>query len=278
MSYWVAGAIIVGSTVAGGATGNALTNKATPGKTDLHTPLDIGKIISDARVNAEQNLANSQSLEAKYLPGTALLRAQSDRALSDQLTGNTDAVKARNGLLGQLGSANPLLKESASSILASLRQGGKLDPETQNAVMRGALQQSGTAGISGSGAARGLAARDLGLTSLSLLTQRQQAAQQAGATMSSDLIGRTSALNGAISSDVSRVGGIAGLIDARAMPESGLSAGTIADLNVAEMNASDQAAANAAQLKAQARRDKINSILGFATLGGKIGGSIAGAG
>jgi len=56
--------------------------------------------------------------------------------------------------------------------------GGAIDPETQNAVVRGALQSAGTSGILGSRAGTGLVARDLGLTSMDLERQRQQQANQ----------------------------------------------------------------------------------------------------
>jgi hypothetical protein len=262
---------LAGSALAGGLLGNALTNKATPSASELHTPLDINKIISDARVNAEANLAKSLELEGKYLPGTAQLRSQADFELSKQLTGNTPAMQARNSLLSSLGEANPALKESAASILASLRRGGRLDPETQNAVVRGALQSAGAAGIAGSGASRGLVARDLGLTSLSLLTARQQAALGAGSALSNDLASRMGLATGAVNADTARVGSLASLIDARALPESGLSPGSIADLYVAENNAADQAKANAAQLKMAQRQAKLNAILGFSTLGATLG-------
>lgn len=271
---WVAVGVI-GGAVVGGVAGNALTNKASPA--GLHTPLDIQGIIADARKNAEANLSNSLALEQKYLPGTASLRKSTDTALTDQLTGNTNTLKARDSLLPQLTDANPLLKESSTSILNQLKLGGKLDPETQNAVVRGALQAGGTAGITGSGAGRGLVARDLGLTSLNLLNQRQQAAQQAGSLLSSDLLSRSSALNAYSSADANRTLGISSLIDQRAMPESGLSANSIADLYVAENNAADKARLEEAKLKAAARQSKINAILGFASLGANIGGKVAGA-
>lgn len=270
--------IVAGAAVAGGLAGNALTNKGTPSASELHKPLDIDKIISDARTNAEATLKDSLGLEAKYLPGTTALRGQADTAMSAQLSGNTSAIKARDSILGSLGEANPLLKDSAASILASLKRGGKLDPETQNAVMRGALQNAGSAGIAGSGAGRGLVARDLGLTSLSLLTARQQAAQAAGTALSSDLLGRTNAVTGAVNSDTSRIGGLTGIIDSRALPESGLSANSIADLYVSESNATDQAKSAAAQLASAQRQAKINAILGFASFGAKTTAGAMGGG
>lgn len=271
---WVAVGVI-GGAVIGGATGNALSNQAGP---DGRVALDINKVISDARTNAETNLKGSLDLESKYLPGTAKLRGQADTALADQLSGNTAVLKARNTALSGMAEANPLLKESSTSILESLRRGGKLDPETQNAVMRGALQQGGTAGISGSGAARGLAARDLGLTSLSLLTQRQQLASQSGSALSADAAARAGALTNAGNSDLARTAGIASLLDSRALPEYGLSANSIADMQVAENNAQNQYTLDKKKIEIAQRQQKINAILGFAGLGASMGGKIAGAG
>jgi hypothetical protein len=141
--------------------------------------------------------------------------------------------------------------------------------------MQAALQKGGMAGISGSGAARGLVARDLGLTSLGLEQQRIAQAQQAGQTMADlrlkDMAMRGTITGNAAAADATRFLSISQLMDARAYPESGLNPASIANLYIADNNARNQLATNAAAITNSARNANMQAMLGF-------GSQVAGGG
>ena len=257
---WVA----IGSAVVGaGASIYSANKNAKSAAAAKGTPLDINKLITDARTAAADNYKNSIALEQQYNPAQAALRSYSNLALRDGLSGNTSAMRARDSLLSGLGEENKLLAESADSILQSLRLGSKLSAETQNAVTRAALQTGGQAGLSGSFAGRGLVARDLGLTSLALEQQRQQQALQAGQLLSAESLGRFNALSNASIADANRIGLLSDIIDARALPESGLSPGSIADVTTGQSNAQNQSNAAYQASLAGNRNATLNSLLGF---------------
>lgn len=69
--------------------------------------------------------------------------------------------------------ANQLQKNTYQSILDQLSLGSQLPPDVQQQVIQNALQGSSTSGFGVSPGGRGLVAKDLGLTSLDLLNQRQ---------------------------------------------------------------------------------------------------------
>lgn len=289
---WVATAI-GGSAVLGA--GVSLLNKP---KTPTYQPLDISKIISESRTNAATTLAESKNLEQQYFPGTTILRNATDVSLGKLANQSTAGFQARNSLLEGLGgpiadasvSSNPLLQGAADRILGQLNLGGKLDAETQAAATRGALQGAGAAGISGSGAGRGLVARDLGLTSLALQNQRQQAALGAGNTLASlglqgeslklqDYLGRYNAAASAAGQDIQGTGLLAGLIDARQMPNAGLSSTDIANLYAGQNNAQNQMNASNAAINAQQKNQQLQALLGLGTTAASLyAGGAFGAG
>jgi hypothetical protein len=248
-----------------------------------YQPLDINKIISDARTQAAENYRQSFDLERQYNPQQAALREQGNAAIQSLLSGTTSGQKAYGRILddvvsGDIGAPNQALSESSDSILASLKLGGNLDAETQNAVVRSALQGAGAAGIAGSVAGRGLVARDIGLTSLQLLNARQQAALQAGQALSADesarrqfLLGRAGAGATAAATDASRILGATNVIDSRALPSAGLDPGAVASLYIADHNAKNQINATNTAIGNANRSNLIDSILGF-------GSTLAGAG
>ena len=294
--------------VIGGALGGlaGLFGSSSGSKAPAYQPLDLAKVISDARTNAASNYANSFSLEQQYNPQQAALRGTTNTALSNLASGNTVGLNARDSLLSDIGSpkvnvaglgsgsTNPLLSESTARIMQQLGLGGNLDAETQNAVMRGALQRGGTAGIAGSGAARGLAARDLGLTSLSLLNQRIGNAQAAGTNQAqlsmqgdqiklagqqlslNDYLQRLSGANTAAGQDIQSTGLLASIVDARALPESGLSPDAIASLYVGQNNAQNQVNATSAMINAQNRNSNLQALLGLGSLAKSYGGTKTG--
>lgn len=259
---------IGGSAVLGTAASLYSANKASKDLKAANKPIDIPKVIGEARTAALQNYTESMALESKYRPGTAALRGMTDDALADLFNGNTAGLKARDSLLGELmgsGGTNPLLEQSASRILGQLGLGGQLDPETQAVAMKAALEKGGAAGISGSGAGRGLVARDLGITSLQLMRQRQQDAANMGQMLYGNKLNTLNAVSGIAGQDVQRTGLLANLIDGRALPESGLSPGAIASLYTGDNNAQNQSRSDAAMISANGRNAAINSMLGLGT-------------
>lgn len=260
--------------VAGGIIGGVagLFGSKSSAKTPAYQPLDISKVITDARETARTNLAQSIALEQEFRPGTAALRKTTDKALGDLASGQTPGISSRDTLLDLMGNdiaSNPLLEESASRILSNLRLGGALGADVQQQAFKAALEKGGAAGISGSGAIRGLVARDLGLTSLGLENQRISQAQEAGKTMSAlrlqDLATRGSITGAAANFDLSRIGTLAGLIDSRYLPSSGLDPGAIASLYVAENNAINQTGMDAAAINQASRNANLSAMLGLGT-------------
>lgn len=247
---WIA---VVGTVVSAGVSAyGASQNRVAANKANdaaAKNRLNVGQVIDDARKQAEDNYATAIGLERRYDPSTAALRLSSNVNLNDILNGNTASLQARNRLLGDLGEANPLLKASTENILKQLRLGGKLDAETQAAVTKGALEAGGTAGISGSGAARGLVARDLGLTSLNLINSRNAAALQGGTALSADFATRFGLLGTTANSDNTTSIGIAQLLNSRALPNPGLDPGAVANLDIGVNNQEQQSIANRAQIQ-----------------------------
>lgn len=277
----------------GGAIGGVLGgiaglfgSKKPSSSAPAYQPLDISKVIEESRAAAKTNFANSIALEQQYRPGTAALRTTTDVALGQLASGYTPGFQARQSILDSLGGnygTNSLLEESANRILQNLRLGGALGADVQAQAVKAALEKGGAAGISGSGAARGLVARDLGLTSLGLEQQRIAQAQQAGQTMAQlnlqDLATRSGIALNAAGQDTARTGTLASIIDSRALPGSGLDPGSIAGLYVADNNARNQVNVNSAAISQQQRNSNLNSLLGFgsAVAGGgydKVFGSI----
>lgn len=275
----IGSAILPGvGTAVGGILGGLAGLFGGKSKKPAYQPLDISKVIAEARSAAETNYAQSYALEAKYRPGTAALRTTVDSALGDLAGNKTAGLSARDSLLKGLmadNGLNPLLVESSNRILGQLRLGGQLDAETQAAAMTAALSKGGAAGISGSGAARGLVARDLGLTSLSLQRQRQQDALSAGTTLQTNYLNALNAATSIAGQDIQKTGLIGSLIDARALPESGLSPGAIASLYVADNNAKNGVAATNATIDAYTRNSNLQALLGF---GSEAAGTIKSAG
>lgn len=263
-------ALAIGAVATAGATAyTASQNRIASNKANdliAKNGLNISNVIDTARQNAADNLAASVALERKLQPGTAALRLTADSGLQDLAVGHTAGLQARDALLQGITSTNPLLQASTDSILKQLRMGGKLDPETQAAVTKASLESGGSAGISGSGAGRGLVARDLGLTSLQLLTGRQNAALTGGQALSSDFASRLGLASSAAGLDSQNALNIAQLIDRRAMPDSGINSGSLVDLLVGQNNQQNQNTAN------RARIDVASNNADNAAFGQLIGG------
>lgn len=270
--------------VAGGLLG--LFSGGQSKKKATYQPLDIAKIISDSRAQAAENYRQSFELERQYNPQQAALRTDTNIALANLASGNTRGVQASYGLLdqamgGPIANAdagnNSLLEESASRILNNLKLGGALGADVQQQAVKAALERGGAAGISGSGAARGLVARDLGLTSMAVENQRIGQAQQAGAQQAQirlaqeqlrlqDFLGRSGIAQNVAAQDLQRTNLLAGIVDARALPESGLNPGALASLYVAENNARNQVGTTNSMIAQQQRNQDLNSLLGLGSL------------
>ncbi len=275
---FIAGAIIGSALIGvGGSMYAANQNKkAVQSAIDNQKQVDIGKLVADSRVNAEENLKKSLELEQTYLPGQAAVREATTQQLLTQLgsgaQGQRDDAMAR--LLGFIDQGRPsstptyegsaLFQSAADKILADLNLGGTLDAETQSAVVRGALSGGGRSGIIGSEAGRGLVARDLGLTSLQLQQARQQAALNAGNLQSQLGLQQVSLDQNAYSKylqalglgvdattgQLSQAASLYNLGNSQVLPESGLSSTDIANVTVGQTNAYNQNLMNAAGMRA----------------------------
>jgi hypothetical protein len=269
MSFFAAGsalAVGLGATAGGVAAtaaglgasylGSKAVNKLTSGSSSgsvgslPNSQLDIDKIITDARTTAAENYKNSLALERANNPGQAAFREAATQAAV--------ASAERPSYTGSP-TTNSLLNESAESILSQLRLGSALPADVQAQVTRAALSKAGQAGLAGSFAGRGLVAQDIGTTSLALQQQRQAQALQAGSVLDQlglarDQASRTGALQ------------LKTLADSFALPESGLSPGSIASLYVGNNNVANQTAQNQFlidQQNANNRNAQINQLLGF---------------
>lgn len=281
--FLAAGSALAG--VVGGLMSANAAKKAANEAMSKQKTVDIGKLVADARANSEANLAKSLELEKKYLPGTAQLREATTTGLLEEVggAGKVRRDEALNRLLGFTPASatptyegSPLFKAATDRIAADLALGGKLDPETQAAVVRGALSGAGRSGIIGSQAGRGLTARDLGLTSLQLQQARQGAALEAGKAQSQ--LGLSQAQLGLSAADqllrslgmgveatgarANQAGNLYGLLANQALPESGLSSGSLANIEVGQTNAYNQRLMDAAGIKAGGAMAGIKSAVG----------------
>lgn len=130
--------IMGGATVASSLAQRSALKKAQGQLNNLqYQPIDLAKLQTDARENAEQNLAKSIALEQKYMPQVSA---------------------ARFGLQTQ--------------IAQDLARGGRLPLDVANQVTRSTMAQAGAGGF-GAGP---LTAAQLGLSSLDLRSRAQERA------------------------------------------------------------------------------------------------------
>lgn len=243
---------IGGSAILGAGASIYGANKAAKAAKNVK-PVDIGKLAADARANAEANLRQSLQLESQLLPGQAAARTATGDAFAGLFTGTSQAAReeALSGMLdlARRGGVSPLQQQAADQILADLELGGSLDPETQAAVVRGALQRTGASGITGSQAGRGLTARDLGLTSLGLRQSRIQKALTAGQSLTAADIAARTGLQNILGAQAGQVLTAQQLLSGM-LPEAGLSPGDLASVAIGNANMANQANMQAAQAKA----------------------------
>lgn len=254
--------------------------KAMEGAMGAQKQVDIGKLVADSRANAEENLKKSLQLEQQYLPGQAAAREAATQQFLTQLDPTGAYAKQREKAVADLlgftaGGAQPtykgseLFQSAADRILADLNLGGQLSADTQSAVVRGALSGAGASGVLGSEAGRGLVARDLGLTSLQLQQARQQAALQAGQIQSQ--LGLQQAQQylqslglgiDATTGQLQQAGSLYNMANQQMLPEAGLSSADIANVSVGQTNAQNQAAMQAAGIRAANTSATIGGITG----------------
>jgi hypothetical protein len=156
--------------------------------------------------------------------------------------------------------------------MADLELGGNLDPETQAAVMRGALARTGASGITGSQAGRGLTARDLGLTSMQLRNSRIANALQGGQMLSQAEMASQMGLQqlvGAQTGDAMA----AQQILAGMLPEAGLSSGDLASVTIGNNQQQNQARIAASQAQAAGVQGVASSLASGLGLLGRLGGA-----
>lgn len=222
------------------------------GKKPKYTPIDINKLMTEARTQYAENWKQSVAMAKGVNPGL------------DSVANQTSAgFKARNSFLSDLmGGNGDLLNEASTRTLQQLRLGGKLDPETQNAVMRGALSQGAGAGLSGSGAGRGLAARDLGLTSLGLQQSRTDRASAMGNLMQQLGLSKFNAGAAAAAGDVGAAGMVANIYG---RPESGLDPLEVAGLKVKENSTQNEYGVVDTMMGNQQAGSNLQAMLGLGT-------------
>lgn len=254
--------------------------KAMEGAMGAQKQVDIGKLVADSRANAEENLKKSLQLEQQYLPGQAAAREAATQQFLTQLDPSGRYAQQREKAVADLlgftaGGVQPtykgseLFQSAADRILADLNLGGQLSADTQSAVVRGALSGAGASGVLGSEAGRGLVARDLGLTSLQLQQARQQAALQAGQIQSQ--LGLQQAQQylqslglgiDATTGQLQQAGSLYNMANQQMLPEAGLSSADIANVSVGQTNAQNQAAMQAAGIRAANTSATIGGITG----------------
>ena len=270
----IAAALIGSSLIGAGASAYGAKKAADAAKSVK--PVDIGKLAADARENAETNLRQSLQLESQYLPGQAAARAGVGDALAGSFSGASQQAReqALMGMLGlaQRGGVSNLTRSATDQLMADLELGGNLDPETQAAVMRGALARTGASGITGSQAGRGLTARDLGLTSMQLRNSRIANALQGGQMLSQAEMASQMGLQqlvGAQTGDAMA----AQQILAGMLPEAGLSSGDLASVTIGNNQQQNQARIAASQAQAAGVQGVASSLASGLGLLGRLGGA-----
>lgn len=224
-------------------------------------PIDIAKLVEDARANAQQNLSRSLELEASYLPEQAAFRRAANTGLATRAA-QVGSAGYLDALMKGLGEATKFLPEGSAgrAILDEAKLGATLSPDVQAEVAKSALEGASSAGIAGSSAGAGRVARDIGLSAAALRERRLAAALG----VENDAASRMLAGEQLRGSEVARLGQLS---LSTALPEAGLSAGTLADLAIAESNAANQYAVSSAAAKnasTQSRNQMLQNLFGQA--------------
>ena len=281
MSMWVAGATIVGSV------GSALINKSASDKAlqaqkDALAnvkPADINAINTQAVDTQTANAIAAKKLQAQLEPGVQPLQSASLSDLLAKLQPDqyTEQIKALLGKSISGGSSInlSLLNSAVNSAQQQLDLGGKLDPETQNQIMRAALAKAGSVAPGGLGLGRDITARDLGLNSLQLYQQRLNNASTIGGqqlseqqAQSQQTLAQQQMLAALAQGDYTRALQIAQFAQGIQTPSLGLSGTDVANISLGKTNQGNQAALSVGNLNAAgdvANGKTYSSILGALT-------------
>jgi hypothetical protein len=210
--------------------------------------VDPNQVANDARTQAIENARASLELENQLTPENQRLRRSSTAALQgfvgdqagDQIVSDVDRQIAAGGDAEQ----STLLTEAIAKARSDLALGGQLDSETRNEVSRRAISEGGN-----TGAARFTVARDLGLRSLDLSTERLERGGRFGQVEQNrfqagfDNLSRLRELRDRLrSGQQSRAVQIAGFGQSLQPPDVGLAPGEFAGLAVGNQNLVSQAA------------------------------------
>lgn len=281
MSMWVAGATIVG-TVGSALINQSASDKALQAQKDALAnikPADINAINTQAVDTQTANAKAAKALQAQLEPGVQPLQAASLSDLLAKLQPDqyTEQIKAMLGKQLTGGSSiNPsLLNSAVDNAQAQLNLGGKLDPETQNQIMRAALAKAGSVAPGGLGLGRDISARDLGLNSLQLYQQRLNNASTIGGQQLSEqsaqaqqVAAQQQMLAALASGDWTKYLQAAQFAQSIQTPSLGLSGTDVANISLGNTNQGNQAALSVGNLNAAgdvASGKTYSSILGALT-------------
>ena len=281
MSFWVAGAALVG-TVGSALINKSSSDKALQAQKDAAAsvqPVDIGSLNDQVVSQQTANAKAAKALQDQLNPGVSTLQNTSISDLLAKLQPDqyTEQIKAllSKSLTGD-SSINPsLLNSAVSSAQQQLDLGGKLDAETQNQIMRAALAKAGSVAPGGLGLGRDITARDLGLTSLQLQQQRLQNASTIGGqqlseqtAQSQQTLAQQQMLAALASGDWTKYLQAAQFAQSIQTPSLGLSGTDVANISLGNTNQSNQAALSLGNLNAAgdvASGKTYSSILGGLT-------------
>lgn len=171
---------IAGGLMSAKSGSNAMSDAAN--KAGQYTTSNIGDINSQITSLGQQNAAASNALEQQYNPYLNALRQNSTANLGQYLQMTPTEQSLLGATMGSAGQINPALANAATSANQQMALGGNLGQSLQNQIMRAGASASGNlAGPGGGlGMGRDISARDLGMTSLGLLQQRQNNAASIG--------------------------------------------------------------------------------------------------
>lgn len=219
--------------------------------------VDPNKVAADARTQAIENARASLELEQELTPESQALRRGATGALLPLIGANQDnsLISGIDRSIEAGGDADQseLFTESVAEARKQLSLGGELDSETRNEISRRAISRGGN-----TGAARYTTARDLGVGSLQLATDRLERGGRFGQMdqtrrqASFENLNRLRTLREQLATGrQNRAVSLAGFGQSLRPPDVGLAPGEFAGLSVQNSNIMAEAGAKKAELAAQ---------------------------
>lgn len=252
--------------------------------------VNIDSLNDKTKQITTQNAIDSQNLFKQLNPGAYALQQAGQTGLTNSLGGANDIFSQLRAQLGQ-GAHSDLLNAAVSRGQQDLSMGGRLDPDTQNAVTRAALAHAGAIGGGALGLGRDVTARDLGLSSAGLLQQRLQNASQLGGQdlagqqfNSQNYLNQIQTLGGLNSQNFGQYLAAAGLGNqlAQNSPQIGLSGSSVANATIGNQNANAQYYQNIGNANAGMTSGIASAIGqgigGYAAQGNSFGSNMYGGG